>query len=150
MVAHMERRARAFPLREPPVRRPLPVYFTMRPLRRLSLLVTLAACSAGGGTDPNDAVLRVRLVDDRGMSAGRHQVVVQPTVGATVERVTGTDGRVSIGVASSGIYRVRVIPRDGWMSTPALTRTVTLVSTEQAVVDFTLLRAGVSTGDVPR
>lgn len=122
----------------------------MRALRLLSLLIGIAACSTGGGTDPNAAVLRVRLVDDRGMSAGRHQVVVQPTVGATVERVTGTDGRVSIGVASSGIYRVRVIPRDGWMSTPALTRTVTLVSSEQAVVDFTLLRAGVSTGDVPR
>lgn len=122
----------------------------MRLLQRLSLLVTLAACSTGGGTDPNAAVLRVRLVDDRGMSAGRHQVIVQPTAGTTVERVTGTDGKVSIGVASSGTYQVRVVPRDGWMSTPALTRTVTLVATQQAVVDFTLLRAGVSTGDIPR
>lgn len=122
----------------------------MRLLQRLSLLVTLAACSTGGGTDPNVAVLRVRLVDDRGMSAGRHQVIVQPTAGTTVERVTGTDGKVSIGVASSGTYQVRVVPRDGWMSTPALTRTVTLVATQQAVVDFTLLRAGVSTGDIPR
>lgn len=122
----------------------------MRSLRLLSLLLGLAACSTGGGTDPNVAVLRVHLVDDRGMSAGRHQVVVQPSVGTTLERVTGDDGTVSIRVPSSGRYQVRVIPRDGWMSTPALTRVVTLVSSQQASVDFMLLRAGVSTGDVAR
>lgn len=122
----------------------------MRSLRLLPLLVGITACGSGGATDPNAAVLQVRLVDDRGASAGRHHVVVQPTAGTAVERVTGTDGRVSIGVASSGTYRVRVVPRDGWMSTPALTRTVTLVSTPQAVLDFTLLRAGVSTGDIAR
>lgn len=122
----------------------------MRSLRLLSLLAGIAACSTGGSTDPNAAVLRVRLVDDRGMSAGRHQVVVQPTAGPSVERVTGTDGRVSIAVAASGRYQVRVIPRDGWMSTPALTRTVTVVSSGEAAVDFTMLRAGVSIGDIPR
>lgn len=123
----------------------------MRSLRLYAFLVGLAACSTGGtSTDPNIAVLRVRLVDDRGMSAGRHQVVVHPSLGTTVQRVTGTDGRVSIGVASSGMIEVRVVPRDGWMSTPSLTRTVTLVSSQEASVDFTLLRAGVSTGDVAR
>ena len=55
---------------------------------------------------------------------------------------TRTDGTVDIGVVDPGVYRVCVIPRDGYISTDSLTKLVTVTPKGKVVVHFTLHRAG--------
>ncbi|MBL0171771.1 MAG: hypothetical protein IPP90_13810 [Gemmatimonadaceae bacterium] len=114
----------------------------MRPLITVLLFVGLASCSSRGATAPDATVISIRLRDDRGAPAGRNQVIVTLPTATRLDTRTQGDGTVDIGVADAGVYLVRVIPREGYVSTTSLTKTVTVTSNGTVVVDFTLYRAG--------
>ncbi len=106
------------------------------------LLAAAVACDIGQGTRPDATVISIRLRDDRGAPAGRNQVIVTLPASTRVNAQTRTDGTVDIGVVDPGVYRVWVIPRDGYISTDSLTKLVTVTSNGKVVVNFTLHRAG--------
>lgn len=108
-----------------------------------SALVT--ACSFG--TEPDATVLHIRLLDDGGAPAGRHTVVVTTASGPSVTRLTGLGGTLDLTLSDGVAYRVRIIPRAGFVSGSSLSREVTLPAHERTVVEFTVQRQGVSVGD---
>ena len=113
----------------------------------IALSVSAAGCSPGDGTGPDATLLHIRLLDDSGQPAGRHQVVIAPESGASLSRVSGRDGTLDVALSGAGRYRVTVIPRAGFVSTPALIRQVQVAARTSASVEFTIQRAGVSSGD---
>ncbi|MFN8669973.1 MAG: hypothetical protein U0164_22510 [Gemmatimonadaceae bacterium] len=114
-----------------------------------ALLVTVLASACSSGTDPDATVLHIRLLDDRGEPAGRHQVVVTAQASAPFTRVTSLGGTLDLSLRDGGSYRVQVIPRAGYVSLPTLSREVTLPAHQRTVIGFTLQREGVSTNDIP-
>ena len=114
---------------------------------RWTLLAAIVAGCSSGPSAPNATVLRIRLFDDGGQPAGRHQVVVASALGVPVTRVSGGDGTLDVALADGGSYRVSVIPRAGFVSTPALTRQVQVSGHARSVIDFTIPRAGISAGN---
>ena len=117
-------------------------------MRRLSLLILFAgfaACTPVAGISPDAPAITVRLRNENGANAGRNQVIV--TTPATTRVITGTqyDGTLHLPVKEPGVYRVKVIPRDGFLASDSLTRDVTVGNSGRVVVDFTLFRAGCST-----
>lgn len=120
----------------------------MRQLTPLLLLVGLAACALGDGTGPDATMISVRVRDDRGLNAGRHQVMVTFPASTRLETQTQDDGTVRLRVEDPGVYRIWVIPRDGYVPTDSLRRDVTVAVNEHVVVDFTLHRAGTN-GECP-
>jgi len=117
----------------------------------LALLVSALACvlttGCSFGTDPSATVLHVRLLDDGGAPAGRHTVVVASAGKPSVTRVTSLGGTLDLSLADGVAYRVSIIPRAGFVSGPSLSREVTLPAHARTVVEFTVLRQGVSAGD---
>jgi hypothetical protein len=114
------------------------------PLMALPLLLAAVACGAPTGLDT--AVIAVQVRDDIGKSAGRQQLIIQRVDAAEMSRRvdTGTDrdGRASVPVSTSGMYEVRVIPSDGFVSSASLRRTIVVVEGERTDVTFTLYRGG--------
>ena len=121
----------------------------MRPVLLSSLLVGLAACNADGGTGPASARVTVRLQDDRGVPVGRTQVIVTQPSGAQLVGRVGDDGTATITVDAGGVYRVQVIPREGYVGgTEALSKEVSVAEHAMVLVSFTVHRAG-GTGEPP-
>lgn len=115
----------------------------MRRFVLIPLVLGATACTWFGSTGPDGTVIGVRLLDDRGASAGRNQVVVQLPERRSVNAITGRDGTVDIGVAGAGTYDVRVIPRDGFIATEFLSKRVTVTARGKTVVEFILMRGAI-------
>ncbi len=113
----------------------------------LALLVSALVTGCSFGTEPSATVLHVRLLDDGGAPAGRHTVVVASAGRPSVTRVTSLGGTLDLALADGVAYRVSIIPRAGFVSGPSLSREVTLPAHARTVVEFTVLRQGVSAGD---
>ena len=112
----------------------------MRPLLVTLLLVLATACN--NSTGPEGTVIRVRLLDDSWKSAGRNLVFVTLPSGERLETRTGMDGIVDIKVAAGGQYRVRVIPRAGYVPSEALSKDVVVDELGTATLQFVLYREG--------
>ena len=108
----------------------------------VALLSGLAACHSGDVTDPSGATIQVRLVDDRAATGGRNQVLVTPASGAPIDARTADDGTAAIRLSGPGTYRVQVIARAGFISSEALSRTVTVEAGKTTVLEFVLYRQG--------
>lgn len=121
----------------------------MRQLICMSLLVTVAACDLDRGTRPESTVINVRVRDDRGAPVGRTQVSATLPATTRVKAQTRSDGTADILVADAGIYRVWVVPREGYLASDALSKSVTVATNAKAAVDFTLYRAGSSNPNPP-
>jgi len=122
----------------------------MRTPASLLLLVFVAACNVGGGTQPSSTRLDVRVRDDIGAAVDRMPVTVTFSSGERVSTRTGSDGKVAIDVPDGGTYQVTVIPRVGFIGGVAgLSKAVTVDERTSRTVDFTVHRAGMSTGDHP-
>ncbi len=121
-------------------------------MRRIFLTLILAgsaACNASHGTSPDATIIHVRLIDAmQSMSAGRNQVRVTLGDGSVVDARTGTDGIADVRVTGAGTYQVRVVPRAGYISSDALSRTITVPRNATVVVEFVLRREG-GTGQPP-
>ena len=62
---------------------------------------------------------------------------------------TRGDGSSDIDFAGAGIYYVSVTPREGYLSSDAQSKRVTVAANANAAVDLTLYRAGTSTPNPP-
>jgi hypothetical protein len=106
------------------------------------LLGSLAACGTGGATGPDATLISVRVRDDRGLSAGRNEVVVLAPAAGSQDARTGADGNADIVLDAPGPYRVTVIPRDGYVAgSDPLTKTITVEAHTRIQVRFTLFRS---------
>jgi len=106
------------------------------------LLACLASCDIGGATGPDATLISVRVRDDRGLSAGRNEVVVVQPSALRLDARTGADGNADIALDAPGTYRVTVIPRDGYVAgSDPLTKTVTVDEHTRTQVRFTLFRS---------
>ena len=114
----------------------------MRPLVLLLLLSGLAACGFDDGTGPDATLITGRLRNEIGANAGANYVFVTTPASMRLERRTEIDGTVRIRVQEPGVYRIRVVPRNGFVASELHTRDVTVGANEHVVVDFTLFRAG--------
>lgn len=117
-------------------------------VRRLLLgatMLTAAACSTGGVTNPSGALISIDLRNDAGASAGRNQVLITRTVGNPDSRQASVNGSGNIAVAGAGTYLIRVIPRSGFVASDQLRRIVTVSDGGRIGVSFTLYRQGQST-----
>ncbi len=106
----------------------------------------LAAC-ADAPAAPDAELISVRLRNELGQSAGRNEVIIER--GGSVSQVvrrdgTGAAGRTDVTLPGPGTYLVRVIPRDGYASSPTLQRVVTVEPAQRLVLEFTLYRTGMS------
>jgi hypothetical protein len=119
----------------------------MRPVLLLSLLLGVAACDGGRSLGPESARVTIRLQDDRGVPVGRTQVIVTQPSGARLVGRSDDAGTADIAVAEGGVYRVQVIPREGYVGgTEALSKEVTVAANATVLVYFTVHRAG-ATGE---
>ena len=114
----------------------------MRQLALLLLLSGLAACAFDAGAGPDATLITVRLRNENGVNAGANYVVVTTPASMRLETRTQIDGTVRIRVQEPGVYRVKVVPRNGFVASELHTRDVTVGPNEHVVVDFTLYRAG--------
>ena len=122
----------------------------MRPLVLLSLLATIAACDAGRSVGPESARITVRLKDDRGEPVDRTQIILTRAATPSVITRSGSDGNADIAVADAGVYRVQVIPREGYVGgTEGLSKEVTVSAHATTMVWFTVHRAGSSGAEPP-
>lgn len=113
----------------------------MRRLVLASLLVGVVACDSGRSLGPEASVIHVRIRDDRGVAAGRNQLLLTaPSVRLSAS--TDRDGTAEVTVESADTYRVTVVPRDGYVGGLAgLTQVVTVTPGSQVVLEFTVMRA---------
>lgn len=119
----------------------------MRRFMLMLLLVGASGCGVLGGTEPDATMINVRVRDDRGVAVGRTQVIVTLAATEVITR-TSNDGSVSVRLSGGGVYRVRVIPRAGYLAaTDPLSKQVTVASNARAVVDFAVSRDGTYSGD---
>lgn len=119
----------------------------MRPVLLLSLLLGVAACDAGRSVGPESARVAIRLQDDRGAPVGRTQVIVTQPSGVRLVGRSDDDGTADIAVTAGGVYRVQVIPREGYVAgTPELSQEVAVAAHATVLVRFTVHRAG-ATGE---
>ena len=122
----------------------------MRPVLLLSLLLGVAACDGGRSLGPESARVTIRLQDDRGVPVGRTQVIVTQPSGTRLVGRVGDDGTTTITVDAGGVYRVQVIPREGYVGgTDALSKEVSVAEHAMVLVSFTVHRAG-GTGEPPQ
>ena len=122
----------------------------MRRLLVLSVAAVLSACSAGGSTEPAVSVINVRVVDDTGTGVGRMPVTAVMSSGTIVKGVTRGDGTVRISVTESGVYRVSMVPREGYLrAADPLTRTISVDAAAAASIQFQVWRSGVSQAETP-
>lgn len=116
----------------------------MRKLLLLPLLMGAAACDLGSSTEPQVAVINVRVVDDRGVPVNRAELSVQLSSASRVDAKTGSDGTANVGVATAGTYQVSVVPRAGFLSgTEGSSRTIVVAPNSRTTVEFKLYREGV-------
>lgn len=116
-----------------------------RQLFFIPALLAATACNAGTPVSPDSVRLNIRLRNDAGGTAGRNQVLVTRTDGASGSHQASIDGSGDITLTGPGTYLVRVIPRAGFVSTPQLRREVTVSTGERLTVSFTLYREGMPT-----
>lgn len=117
----------------------------MRRLLALSVVMAIAACSGREVTEPQLNVISVRVVDDAGTGVGRMSVTAMMSNGTTVTGVTRKDGTLRIGVSDAGVYRVSLVPREGYLrAQDPLVRTIAVEPEASASVQFQVWRVGVS------
>jgi len=117
----------------------------MRQLTLLLVLVGIAGCGVGESTGPDTPIITVRLRDEQGGNAGRNAVLLTYPASTRITTRTGIDGTLRVHVPDTGVYRIWVVPRVGYLASETLTRDVSVGVNEHVVVDFTLFRAA----DVP-
>lgn len=121
----------------------------MRTLILVAMLAGVAGCGIGGSTGPDSTAITVRLRDDNGAPVDRTQVSVTLSTSRVVARTQG-DGTADIALTDAGVYQVSVIPREGYITSAGLSKSVTVVANAKASVEFTVFRSGSSTaGTVP-
>ena len=108
----------------------------------ISGVLGAAACGTNGSTNPESALISVRLRNDAGAPGGRHRVLVTRTVGDPDSRQASVNGTGDIAVAGAGTYLIRVVPSSGFVWTEQLRRIVSVSDGGRISVNFTLYREG--------
>jgi hypothetical protein len=115
-----------------------------------SMLIAICGCDSGNQTGPASALINVRVRDDVGMPVDRMPVRVTMSTEDPLVTRTGADGTVDVRVTEGGVYRVWVVPREGYLAgIESLSKTISVSVNDNATVDFIVHRATVSTDPRP-